>query len=238
MKKIYIFQTGHSFSDMIPEYGDFDDWIIRESGETQTDFCAVDVLGGEPLPDYESCGGVIITGSHAMVTDNLDWSLAIEAWLRGALEHEIPVLGICYGHQLIAKAFGGQVDFHPEGIEIGTVPVTLNYSSHNDALFKELPRQFSAHATHSQTVIQLPETAVHLGKNDYEPNHAFRIGECIWGVQFHPEFNAEVMKGYIERQAEAIAKAGQEVKTLLSQVEETPSATQILRNFIEFARTR
>jgi len=236
MKKLFIFNAGHSFPDSLKTHGDFDSWIIRESQITEDQLIKVEVQHGQALPDFKDCAGVIITGSHEMVTDNLPWSLAIEAWLRDSVEHKIPVLGICYGHQLIAKALGGLVDYHPQGIEIGSVAVELKARAQEDAIFKSLPQHFPAHATHSQSVRSLPENAVHLASNDFEKNHAFRVGNCIWGVQFHPEFNTEVMKLYINKQIPAIQQSGQIAQALEKQVVETPAASQVLRNFVALTK--
>lgn len=238
MKKLYIFKTGDAFAEVLPLTGDFEQMVIRQAGIVSKAELAcvevIDALRSQALPNFEECAGVIITGSHAMVTDNLPWSLAIESWIRDSQAHTIPILGICYGHQLIAKALGGVVDFHPQGIEIGTVEVELSSeNAQTDALFKELPAgKFSAHVTHSQSVRQLPQNAVHLAKNDFEANHAFRVGESIWGVQFHPEFKESVMNIYLDQQYTAIENSGQNFETLKQQVSATPFAQSILQAFV------
>lgn len=232
MKQITIFKTGSSYEDTWASSGDYQQMIARQAGLTEDQVELVDVLGQQPLPDFSACAGVVITGSHAMVTDNLPWSLAIEAWIRQSRAHNIPILGICYGHQLIAKALGGLVDYHPQGIEIGTVSVSVNRGhSQGDPLFVDLPTQFLAHATHSQSVRKLPQEAVHLAYNDFESNHAFRIGQVIWGVQFHPEFTTDVMQVYLEKQSAAVERAGLSIESLRNSVVETPEAASILKRF-------
>lgn len=232
MKQIYIFKTGSSYQDTWASSGDYQRMIIRQAGLESHQVEVVDVLGQQPLPDFSACAGVVITGSHAMVTDNLPWSLAIEDWIRQSRAHNIPILGICYGHQLIAKALGGVVDYHPKGIEIGTVSVSVNrVNSQNDPLFADLPSQFIAHVTHSQSVRKLPPDAVHLAYNDFESNHAFRIGEVIWGVQFHPEFTTDVIQVYLEKQSAAVERAGLSIESLRNSVVETSEAASILKRF-------
>jgi len=236
MKQITIFKTGSSYQDTWAKSGDYPQMIARQAGLNEEQVEVVDVLGQQPLPDFSACAGVVITGSHAMVTDNLPWSLAIEDWIRQSRAHNIPILGICYGHQLIAKALGGVVDYHPKGIEIGTVSVSVNrVNSQNDPLFADLPSQFIAHVTHSQSVRKLPPEAVHLAYNDFEANHAFRIGEVIWGVQFHPEFTTDVMQVYLDKQADAIEKSGQNIQSLRNSLVETPEASSLLKRFAELA---
>jgi len=118
------------------------------------------------------------------------------------------VLGVCYGHQLLAHVFGGTVDYHPEGRESGTHTVTLTASAASDAPFSTMPSQFLAQLTHKQSVLGLPPQAILLGASEFEPHQAFRIGECAWGVQFHPEFTDEVMRAYLAVQALDIESEG------------------------------
>ncbi|BBP46088.1 GMP synthase [Thiosulfatimonas sediminis] len=235
MKSVFIFKTGQSFDETVQRCGDFEDWI-KQALTTEHRLLTIDVLNGEPLPALDDCLAVIITGSHAMVTDRLDWSVALEQWLQVARQRNIAVLGICYGHQLLAQAFGGEVDFHPQGIELGTVAIQLNrQNAEQDALFATMPDEFFGQVTHSQSVRRLPPEAVNLAGNAFEVNQAFRIGACIWGVQFHPEFSVQVMPDYITQQTAAIERAGLSRAGLLANLRATPEATALLRRFVEFA---
>lgn len=235
MKKLFIIKAGSTFSETAERYGDFDVMTCRGLGLEPDDVQIIDVVHGDTLPDPKSCHGVVITGAHCMVTDNLPWSLAVEAWIPMLVESEIPLLGICYGHQLLGRAMGGRVDFHPRGKEVGTVAVRLRPESRNDRLFGNLPHKFPAHATHSQSVLTLPPEAVLLAENDFETHHAFRIGSCAWGVQFHPEYDSRVMKDYVAAQAESLVRAGQDVSLLLQNLQETPEANSILGAFAQLA---
>ena len=151
---------------------------------------------GQALPAQADIAGVVVTGSHSMVSDREPWSEAAAAWLRDAVAAEVPVLGICYGHQLLAHALGGEVGYHPQGIELGTVPVSLHDAAQDDPLFAGLPTQFDAQAAHRQSVRRLPEGATLLAGNHFEPHHAFRFGTRAWGVQFHPEFGEAATRAY------------------------------------------
>lgn len=121
---------------------------------------------------------------------------------------------------------------------IGTVQIHLLPDCAHDSLFRSLPQTFPVHATHLQTVLRLPPGATQLAFNSYEPHHAFRIGECAWGVQFHPEYNAEIMRHYIQEDAAELESAGRDITELLHAVEETPVAAQVLRDFGRFAKDR
>ena len=235
MKKVFIIQAGSTFTDTASKYGDFDEMTRRGLGLPLDDIRLIDAPRGEILPDPGACHGVVITGAHCMVTDNLPWSLAIEDWIPTLVQAEVPLLGICYGHQLLGRAMGGEVDFHPRGKEVGTFVVRKRPEGDNDPLLGKLPRQFAAHATHAQSVLTLPPGAALLAENDFEPHHAFRLGRCAWGVQFHPEFDRNIMRDYITAQADRLSRSGQDVSSLLQSLQETPEANSILAVFAKLA---
>jgi GMP synthase (glutamine-hydrolysing) len=126
---------------------------------------------------------------------------------------------------------GGQVDYHPEGKEIGTVKIQLNTGYINDTLFQSLPQQFHVHVSHSQSILHLPAGAISLAENVHDSNQAFRLGDFAWGVQFHPEYDANIMRSYILEQAEELKLKGQDVSALLDAVRATPHAAQVLQDF-------
>ncbi len=235
MKKLIIVKTGSTFVDTAERYGDFDEMTCRGLGIDPATVRVVNADQGERLPDPKACYGVVITGAHCMVTDDLPWSLAIEAWIPSLVQAEVPLLGICYGHQLLGRAMGGNVDFHPGGKEVGTVAIKLRSERSNDPLFANLAPQFPVHATHSQSVLSLPPEAVLLAENDFEPHHAFRLGRCAWGVQFHPEYDSNVMRDYVTAQSDSLVLAGQNVDALLQNLCETPEANSLLVTFAELA---
>lgn len=109
----------------------------------------------------------------------------------------MPVLGICFGHQMVAHALGGQVGQHPDGLELGTVPVAVKADVSDDPLWQDMPVEFDANVVHYQTVLSLPAGAIALAGNSHEPHHAFRWRSSVWGVQFHPEFNVQAMQAYV-----------------------------------------
>jgi len=232
-KKIYVIKVGTTFPDTKREFGDFDLWTLKGLGRCNNAMRVIDVKHGDPLPDANECSGVVVTGSHDMVTDNLPWSVRIVEWIPLLLYKRIPFLGICYGHQLLAHAIGGKIGFHPGGTEIGTVEIKLLPECVDDPLFCSIPSAFSAHVTHRQTVILLPNRAVRLAMNTFEPNHAFRIGKCAWGVQFHPEYTADIMRSYIINEKRDLLREGINIRSVLDSVRETPEAASILKRFNE-----
>lgn len=229
MKRLLIIKAGSTTSEIAAAHGDFEDWIIErlQRAGLQTVVCAVH--RGQRLPDSDSCSGVVITGSHAMVSDREPWSERTAAWLRAMLPRPIPVLGICYGHQLLAHALGGEVAHHARGAETGTVEVRLTDEARSDPLARHLPASFAAHASHWQTVVRLPADAIVLARNAHEPHHIVRFGALAWGVQFHPEFNADVMRAYIVKEFDATSDRDR----MLEGVRETPESAAVLRHFAQ-----
>lgn len=229
MQKIII-KTGRTYPALAAQLGDFEDWITRELGGEPGDWRVVDVQQGETLPPVSECAGAVLTGSPAMVSDYEDWSVNTASWLRAAIARDMPVLGICYGHQLLADALGGQVAYHPQGPEAGVVDVQLLPEAAQDPLFADLPPSFPAAVIHWQSVSTLPPGAVRLAANDFEPNHAFRVGSA-WGVQFHPEFDTAAMDAYLAHLAPTLQAAGQPAEQLRAQLRPTPQAAAVLQRF-------
>ncbi|BBO74252.1 GMP synthase [Desulfosarcina widdelii] len=236
MKPILIVKTGGTYPDMAARFGDFEDWFLRRLDQASRPIHIVCPQAGEELPPLASLGGVIITGSHDMVTEKHPWSERTALWVKDAVDRKIPVLGVCYGHQLLAHALGGVVGDNPNGKEFGTVPVRLSGRAKADRLFQGLPDVFDAQACHTQSVVQLPVGATLLASSEMDPHHAFSVGECAWGVQFHPEFNAEVLRCYIRRFTDDLAAQGSEVSGLLEGARETPISEGLLRRFQRVCR--
>lgn len=238
MKYVYILKAGETFPSTKEKMGDFHQWIIKTIGREITPIKTIHIRENEKLPNLRSALGVIITGSHDMVSDELEWSLKLERYIRQINTKEIPLLGICYGHQLIAKALGGKSGFNPKGKEIGRVKIKRLKSSENDPLFKGFAEKFWAFETHYQSALKLPSNAIILASNAKDKHQAVRFSTNTWGVQFHPEFDKEVMKEYILNQNEGLKKLGLDAKSLLQKVDRCEMSHQILHNFIQIAREK
>lgn len=230
-----ILETGQPVASM-RRHGSFAHWIRVAAGLQRDEAVVVDVERGEVLPTREGFAGVIVTGSAAMVTERHGWSERSAGWLREAAHAGTPLLGICYGHQLIAHALGGEVGDNPAGREMGTVCLQLAPPAQADPLFAGLPARFPAQATHLQSVLRLPEGATVLASSEQDATHAFRWGERAWGVQFHPEFSTTHMRGYIRAREDALAREGHCGKRLARGVSAAPHARRVLRRFVRHAR--
>lgn len=236
MKPFIIIKTGSTLPALRQGLGDFEDWIIRALGPSSAAITIVNIMAGEALPSVDTISGVIITGSPAMVTDKAAWMQRLVIWIPQVLERNIPLLGICFGHQLLAEAMGGYADYHPKGREIGTVSIQLTPEGKQDRLLGALPDDFLAHTTHAQTVIELPPNALRLAENSFEIHHAFRLGDSAWGMQFHPEFSADIMRAYVNEQSASLLKEGHDVDELKAAICNTNAASRLLKRFMAIVR--
>ncbi len=152
-KRILVVKTGEPVPKIAEKRGQFADLIAGSIGELFTgDYAVVDARTEEP-PSPRGADAVVITGSAANVPTREGWMLRTEAWLREVVAVGTLVFGICFGHQILAQALGGEVQRNPRGREIGTVAVEQTAS---DPIFDGLPATFAANVTHIDTVVRLP----------------------------------------------------------------------------------
>lgn len=234
MKPIVIVKTGSTLPALAARRGDYEDWIGDHLGRSPVGVVPVNVEQGEALPGLEALVGVVVTGSSAMVSERVPWSERAGAWLAQVVRSGTPVLGICYGHQLLAQTLGGRVGPNPRGREIGTVRVSLATDlCEGDRLLGGLPPELVVQVTHRESVLTLPPGAVRLGGNAADPNQAVRFADRAWGVQFHPEFDAEVSRSYLTaRRVELIAE-GLDPDALLRATADSPDGARLLARFGE-----
>jgi len=229
-----VLETGEPVPGL-RRHGRFAHWIRVAAGLARDDAVALDVRE-QPLPARAGFAGAIVTGSAAMVSDRHDWSERAAGWLREAAHAGLPLLGICYGHQLLAHALGGEVGDNPAGREMGTVEVALHPEAAGDPLFASLPGSFLAQSSHLQTVLRPPPQAVVLARSQRDGCQAFRWGQAAWGVQFHPEFSARHMHGYVRARREALRAEGHSPERISRNISAAPHARRVLRRFAAHAR--
>lgn len=237
MKRLLIVQTGTTLPQLAARHGDFAAWFVRAAGLRRSDVDTLRVDRGDALPPARRPGAVLVTGSASMVTERSVWSERTAEWLASAVRgNTVPVLGICYGHQLLAHGLGGRVDWNPLGRQIGTQPLQTTAQATTDPLFAALAPGFRAQTTHQQCVVEIPSEAQILASSALDPHQALRFGERAWGLQFHPEFSAGIMAGYIRGRAERLVGEGLDPARLLRECGPTPQARRLLRSFVRLAR--
>jgi GMP synthase (glutamine-hydrolysing) len=230
-EQVLVIKVGSTLPKLRTKKGDFEDWILEGMGLDVGRTRVLDVRAGASLPDYRGIAGVVVTGSHDYVTDHRPWSERTAGWLVGLVERDIPVLGICYGHQLLAYALGGRVGDNPNGNEFGTLPIQLTPAAQDDPLLAGFSEPLHVQLSHTQSVLRLPLEARRLASSGMDINQAFVVGERAWGVQFHPEFDAEVVAAYIDADRDILVREGQEPDALIAGCTNTPAGRRILERF-------
>ncbi len=213
--------------------------IIREGirDAWTGDVRVIDVRTDEALPAADAIAGIIVTGSSHSVTEQAPWMKRAGAFLRAVSEDGVPVLGLCFGHQLIADAFGGRVEKNPRGREIGTVVLELSEEAAADPLYRGCARAMKIQATHVDSVVALPKDARLFATTSLDPHAAYAIGERVRCVQLHPELDADIIRAYVEARRHLIDGEGLSTDALLANISEAPDAPKLLRNFVtHFAR--
>jgi GMP synthase (glutamine-hydrolysing) len=231
---LLVVQTGTAARELVAKHGDYPDWFEQALGAKLR---LVRAHEGERLADVPAgTKGVIVSGSPLSLTAPEPWMDELGERLLRLGKSGVPVLGVCFGHQLLGRASGANVVRNPKGREIGTARVQLTPEGRNDPLFSwsesgEIPVQ----QTHLDVVESVPAGATLLASNEACATQAFRFSEMVASVQFHPELSPEILRDVIASRAEPIRAEGGDPLRLLRGVRDTDGAN-ILRAFADQAR--
>ncbi|CAI1866807.1 glutamine amidotransferase [Serratia entomophila] len=232
MKPLLLMQTGDAPDIIRQEQANFEGMFLQQGNIDAERVHIVHLPSGEqPLPPVEYCG-VVITGSPAMVTEQLPWSEQAAAWLRQAMLIRLPLFGVCYGHQLLAYALGGEVGYHPQGMEVGTLDVELLPAAAEDRRLALLPPRFKANLIHAQSVLTPPAGAQALARSQQDAYQILRYGDHALTTQFHPEFNGAVMHQYLNWLGELHPEQREQYQQKQQQVSDTPFSRLLLQGFV------
>lgn len=229
---LLIVKTGSSVPEAAERFGDFHQWFIDALGPERFDFRTVNVHQGERLPKRsDDLAAVLVTGSPAMVSHRHEWSERAADWIAATHEAGLPMLGVCFGHQLMAHALGGVVGPNPHGRRMGSFAVEI--LDRDDALLGSFAPGAHFQATHVEAVLEPPKGARVISRAEGDPNHALYFGNRSWGLQFHPEFDVEIMDCYIRSRRSVLSGEGIYAERLLDGLRPTPAGRDVLRRFAE-----
>lgn len=228
----------------------FAEMFVKSGAMRPGDYAILDACRSPSYPkDPRGHCAYIVTGSLSMVTARPLWSLRLTDFLHRAAEAGAHVLGVCYGHQIVARALGGRVGWNPSGLEVGTHTVTLLPGADAHPLLQGLPARFPANLSHRQSVLDPPPGARVLASSEHDPCQIMAWGDRVLTLQFHPEFDRWTMNSFARmyysteggkpvpkpRCASGGAPGGM---SLGLPVRRTPAPVLILRRFVENAAVR
>jgi GMP synthase (glutamine-hydrolysing) len=184
--------------------------------------------GALPASLLDDVQAVILGGSNHSTIVDFPNAAAIEALVAEAADRGLPLLGLCFGHQLIAKVLGGTVIHDLAGKERGTYAITLTPDAAADPLFRVMPPSFLAQCSHQDRVAVPPPGSVVLASSALCPVHAYALpGRRIYGVQFHPELTREHLDASLrEHGGHDAARAA---------LRDTPEAASLVAKFVAMA---
>lgn len=172
------------------------DWLV-EAG------CELDVAtpyDGSALPDLDGYDAVLVLGGPMGAYDDADcpWLPAVKERVREAVAADVPLLGVCLGHQLAAVALGGVVEVNPRGQQLGLLEVGWTAEGADDPLLGELASPRRGVQWNNDLVTRLPEGATLLARTAQGEAQAVRFGPSAWGLQLHPEATVAIVRRWAE----------------------------------------
>jgi len=175
---------------------------------------------------------LVISGSPASATEDEAWILNELDLIEQADRRGMPVLGVCFGAQLLARAYYGKEAIQRSSpVEIGWYPVTQ--TQQNDLLLEAIPRQFTSFQFHTEEVLPQPEMQV-LAASATTAVQAFRVGhKSIWGVQFHLEVTPQAGRDLLRKTRHVYEPHGLNYKTLTVQAKPSEATPQLFINFLK-----
>lgn len=211
---------------------DVGQWFVSGIGEPARE-CAVWRVQLQAGPPVSEPAAVYLSGSSASAYETDEWIGRLGQAIRGWAEREVPILGVCFGHQMIAEALGGKVERNPKGWEVGVQEVELTEEGMHDALFRGFPRRFPVMQSHQDIVTRLPPGARMLAGNAMSTFQSFALGDRIRTVQFHPEYTPEHLRFLLTPRREKLAATGVDMAATLDGIRPTPESGTILKRFLD-----
>ena len=182
---IGILQTGHAPDELQPDFGDYADMFQHLLAGRDFTFRTWNVVDGAFPDGAEAAEGWIITGSRHGVYEDHPWIPPLEELIRAIAASRRPLVGICFGHQIIAQALGGRVEKFAGGWSVGRTIYDID------------GEEVALNAWHQDQVVTPPPGARTIGSSDFCRHAALVIGDSILTLQPHPEFNAGMVEGLI-----------------------------------------
>jgi len=228
--KIGIVSCGPGLPEIVQRFGHSSEWIPAIVNRPGISTVLRKVYANEELK-IEDADAWIITGSKYSVYDDIPWIENLESFITKLYNANKSLLGICFGHQMIAQALGGDVKKNIHGWELGSYKISLRDIARSHPLFAGIDNNEIFYESHQDVVVKLPKNAEELAYTK-KGNQSFTINSNIFGVQFHPEFSYEVTKALME------ARISKGIVVDNTNLETAVKGKDILNNYINFLKER
>ena len=195
----------------------------------ELEFRVWSALDGELPEDLHECDAWLITGSRHDAYSDIPWIQALRAWIRQAHDADVKLAGVCFGHQVIAQALGGEVVKSTKGWGLG---VSVHPMLADEPWMAPARDQIRILASHQDQVALLPPGATRLAGNDFCPNFMFLQGTNIVAIQGHPEFSVEYNRALIERRRGLLPD--ERYQSSLSSLEGEVDSTTMMQWLLQF----
>lgn len=242
MVRLGLYIVGGAPPEIVDSHGDYLAWFRRLARAGGAGLVAADGRIGETL-DPRSVDGIVITGSPSSLTEPEPWMDGGVELIGRARDRGTPVLGVCFGHQLLGVALGARVIQNPEGWEFATQTIELDGDGPGDPLFAGVGPRLEVNQAHRDIIdpVTLPASTRVLARNP-KGIQAIADGPHLRGIQFHPEFDGAIARHFIDVRRPALADDADTRAAPMDhpdrlQGRDTPAAEAVFHNFIEhFAR--
>ncbi len=212
--KIGILDADHLSDSVIRKYGCYADTFIRLLSPLQSklaqsvSFQRYAIFNLEFPESANECDVYIITGSQYSTYENIEWINKLEKFIQQLHIHKKKLIGICFGHQIIAQSLGGKVEKNTKGWELG---ITTTHLTHTCAWMKPERNFFFIIVSHQDHVTKLPDNAINFCETNLCPYSGFYIDNHILTFQGHPEFIKDYVKLIIKLQANNLSKEQRQI---------------------------
>lgn len=222
--KIGILLVGRASEDLVDKYGTYAEMLINliNSDEKLFEFKTFNILDGIFPLNYNDCDGWIVTGSPHGVYEEHSWIPIVSQLIRDIYDNKLPIFGVCFGHQLIAQALGGNVEKSIKGWGLGLHTYQINNKTN---YMGNLSSEVTLNICHQDQVLSPPNGATVYAKSDFCENAGFYIKDKVLTMQAHPEFLVDFIKALLTARRD-VTIPKQFVDPALSRLKSHPDSVQ------------